>query len=170
MGCGACKRLLDNFHQSESPYTFNVKFSKSAQNSALNTGNSTKMLYIIQGVIVNNLPDELGQVVGHQNQAFSIITRLSVKTTLKSFKMFLAQPLAEPPPEIFNFLSQEPYTNQSDYLFKTLSEFTLKLSRLRKINFQYHTWTMWKVGPIDYCQDLISAEKRTNKFKKPPLT
>ncbi len=60
IGCGAYKRLLDNFHQSESPYTFNVKFPKTAQNSAMNNGNSTKMLYIISGVIVNNVPEELG--------------------------------------------------------------------------------------------------------------
>ncbi len=60
VGCGPYKRLLDNFHQSGSPYTSNVKFSKSAQNSAINNGNSTKMLYIIQEVIVNNLPKELG--------------------------------------------------------------------------------------------------------------
>ncbi len=47
VGCGPYKRLLDNFHQYESPYTFNVKFSTTAQNSAMNNGNSTKMLYII---------------------------------------------------------------------------------------------------------------------------
>ena len=44
---GSYKRLLGNFHQSKSPYTFNVKFSKTAQNSAMSNGNSTKMLYII---------------------------------------------------------------------------------------------------------------------------
>ncbi len=71
VGCGPYKRLLGNFPQSESPYTFNVKFSKSAQNSAMSNCYSTKMLYIIYGVILNNLPEE------------SIITRWSVKTTLK---------------------------------------------------------------------------------------
>ncbi len=60
IGCGAYKRLPDNFHQSESPYTFNDKFSKTAQNSSMNNGNSTKMLYIIQGVMVNNLKEESG--------------------------------------------------------------------------------------------------------------
>ncbi len=60
IGCGPNKRLLDNFRQSESPYTFNVKFSKTAPNSAMSNGNSTKMLYIIQAVIVNNLPEESG--------------------------------------------------------------------------------------------------------------
>ncbi len=83
VGCEPYKRLLVNFHQSESPYTFNVKFSKTAQNSAMNNGNSMKMLYIIQGIIVNNLPEESGQAARHQNKAFSIITRWSVKTTLK---------------------------------------------------------------------------------------
>ena len=47
IGCGPYKRLPDNFHQSESPYTFNVKFSKTTQNSAMSDGNSLKMLYII---------------------------------------------------------------------------------------------------------------------------
>ncbi len=47
VGCGPYKRLLGNFHQSEPPYTFNVKFSKTAENSAMSNGNSTKMLYII---------------------------------------------------------------------------------------------------------------------------
>ncbi len=47
IGCGPYKRLLDNFHQSESPYTVNVKFSKTVQNSAMSNNNSTKMLYII---------------------------------------------------------------------------------------------------------------------------
>ncbi len=31
-----------------------------------------------------NLPEESGYVAGHENKAFSIITCLSVKTTLKS--------------------------------------------------------------------------------------
>ena len=62
VGCGPNKRLLDNFPQFESPYTctFNVKFSKTAQNLAMSNGYSTKMLYIIYGVILNNLPEELG--------------------------------------------------------------------------------------------------------------
>ncbi len=47
IGCGPYKRSLDNFHQSESPYTFNVKFSQITQNSAMSNGNSMKMLYII---------------------------------------------------------------------------------------------------------------------------
>ncbi len=46
--------------QSESPYTFNVKVSITAKNSAMSNGNSTKMLYIIYGVIVNNLLEESG--------------------------------------------------------------------------------------------------------------
>ena len=37
---GPYKRLLDNFHQSESPNTFNVKLSKITQNSAMSNGNS----------------------------------------------------------------------------------------------------------------------------------
>ena len=82
-GCGPYKRLLDSFHQFSSPYTFNVKFSKTTQNSAMSNGNSTKMLYIIQGATVYNLLEESGQVEGHENKAFSIITRWSVKTTLK---------------------------------------------------------------------------------------
>ncbi len=41
------KRLLDNFHQSESPYTFNVKFTKTAQISAIDNGNSMIILKII---------------------------------------------------------------------------------------------------------------------------
>ncbi len=45
-GCGPYKRLLDNFDQSESPYTFNATFSNTAQNSAMNNGNLMKMLYI----------------------------------------------------------------------------------------------------------------------------
>ncbi len=49
IGCGPYKRFLDNFRQSESAYTFNVKFSKTAQNSAMSNVNSTKMLYIIWG-------------------------------------------------------------------------------------------------------------------------
>ena len=40
VGCGPYKRLLDSFHQSELPYTFNVKFSKTAQNSAMSNNNS----------------------------------------------------------------------------------------------------------------------------------
>ena len=32
---------------------------------------------------MNNLPEESGQVAGHENKDFSIITRWSVKTTLK---------------------------------------------------------------------------------------
>ncbi len=47
VGCGPYKRLLDNFHQSQSSYTFNVKFSKTAQNSAMSNSNSTKMIYMI---------------------------------------------------------------------------------------------------------------------------
>ncbi len=47
IGCGPYKRLLDNFHQSESPYTFNVKFSKTVQNPVMSDGISTKMLYIM---------------------------------------------------------------------------------------------------------------------------
>ncbi len=47
IGCGPYKRLVDNFHQSESPYTFNVKVSKTTQNSDVSNGNSTKMHYII---------------------------------------------------------------------------------------------------------------------------
>ncbi len=46
-GCGQYKRLMDGFHQSESPYIFNVKFSKTTQKSAMSNGNPTKMLYII---------------------------------------------------------------------------------------------------------------------------
>ncbi len=60
VGCGPYKRLPDNFHQSKSPYTFNVKFSKTAHNSSISNGNSTKMLDTIYGVIVNNLPEESG--------------------------------------------------------------------------------------------------------------
>ncbi len=44
IGCGPYKRLLDNFHQFDSPYTFNVKFSKIIQSLAMNNGNLTKML------------------------------------------------------------------------------------------------------------------------------
>ena len=84
VGCGPYKRLLDNFHQSESPYTFNVKFSKTAQNSAIGLGNSRKMLYTIYGVIANNLEEESGKVTWHQNKTFSIISRWSVKTSLKN--------------------------------------------------------------------------------------
>ena len=60
VGCGPYKRLLDSFHQSESPYTFHVKFSKTTQNSAMSNGSSTKMLYIIWRATVNNLPEESG--------------------------------------------------------------------------------------------------------------
>ena len=49
----------------------------------MSNNNSTKMLYIIQGAIVNNLPEESEQVAGHENKTFSNITRWSVKTTQK---------------------------------------------------------------------------------------
>ena len=55
IGCGPYKRLPNNFYQSESPYTFNVKFSKTAQNSAMNNGNSTKMLYICKESLVDDI-------------------------------------------------------------------------------------------------------------------
>ncbi len=80
IGCGPYKIFLDGFHQSESPYTFNVKFSVTAQNSAMSNGNSTKLLYIIYGATASNLSEESGSVAGHENKAFSIITRWSVKT------------------------------------------------------------------------------------------
>ncbi len=80
-------RLLDNFYQSESPYTFNVKCSKPTQKSGMSNGNSMKMLYIIKGAIVNNLPEDSGYVAGYENNAFSIITRWSVKTTLNCKKI-----------------------------------------------------------------------------------
>ena len=48
VGCGSNKRLLDNFPQSESPYTFNVKFSKTAQNSAMSNGYSTKIQFNVR--------------------------------------------------------------------------------------------------------------------------
>ncbi len=35
IGCGPYKRLLDNFNQFESPYTFSVKFYKTTQNSTM---------------------------------------------------------------------------------------------------------------------------------------
>ena len=64
VGCGPYKRLPDNFHQSESPDTFNVKFSRTAQISAINNGNSMIMLFKhnLWGnqVMVNNLPEESG--------------------------------------------------------------------------------------------------------------
>ncbi len=47
IGCGPYKRFLDNFNQSESAYTFNVKLSKTVHNSAMSNGNSMKMLYIM---------------------------------------------------------------------------------------------------------------------------
>ncbi len=55
-------------------------------NSGMSNGNSTKMLYIIYGVKVNNLIEESVYVAGHQNKAFSIITRWSVKTTLNTYR------------------------------------------------------------------------------------
>ncbi len=60
IGCGPYTKLLDSFHQSESPYTFDVEFSKTTQNSAMRNGNLVKMLNIIYGAIVNNLPEESG--------------------------------------------------------------------------------------------------------------
>ncbi len=49
IGCGPYKKLMDNFHQCESPYTLYVKVSKTTQDStqAMSDGNSMKMLYII---------------------------------------------------------------------------------------------------------------------------
>ncbi len=49
VGCGPYERLLDNFHQSESPYTFNVKFSVTTQNSAVSNDNLTKHFTLFKG-------------------------------------------------------------------------------------------------------------------------
>ncbi len=53
VGCRPFKRLLDNFHQFNSPYTSNGKFPKTTQHSAMSNGNST-----------NNLSEESGLVAG----------------------------------------------------------------------------------------------------------
>ncbi len=47
IGCGPYKRLLDSFHQSEPPYTFNGNFYKTTQNSAMSNYYSAKTLYTI---------------------------------------------------------------------------------------------------------------------------